>query len=805
MINEAYWIAPTTGFVLLNENWHDEHMPPLQLASYTHKLTKLCRADPSYFGAFSGYHQEGNYMCFTVNYKNVKHLQPEEKGIFLAGDFNGWDEARGNPVWQLSLSGDQRANTYTLCIEAEKVVKDQPVRFKFVTGDAFWLEVHSLAPNMIFDSDGLTNYELHPKRTGKHCFLFDVDDPNAIADAHQIVWHGDPPVIAPIRPGLFFYELRMQCIPGAVVQNSETVFHTFAPRAKSVQVEYFWELNSDEQSHQFVPMKRLDETCWEARVNENLHGAYYYLRVDGPVYPDAHFEPGMQLLDPYALATVSHAGPGIIWDARKLPTPPEALHEPPPWEDLVIVEAHVRDLLAQSAYSISTDEKLGFTGMTKWLKRKSNYLNKTGANCVELQPVQQFDSHNKEEYHWGYMTTNFFSPCAWYALDPEKGSQLQEFRELVDTLHEEGFSVIIDVVYNHVGNPPFLLFLDKAYYFEVDHNGELINWSGCGNTTRASAAMMKRLIIDSLIHYVRHYDIDGFRFDLAELVGSETLDEVATELKKIKPGVVLIAEPWSFRGSIARELKHMGWASWSDGFREFLPQYVKGEGSTEGLAHFMKAGLGEVAEYPFQSINYTESHDDYCWIDRITENEDCNGDTPTEVDRARTHLMFAVLFASLGVPMISAGQDFLRSKKGHANTYQRGDLNALDYNRMQTHAKTQRYVRGWIQYRLSNAGRTFRLREAPTEDYLVQLDTGNNGAALFHFNADQSIKNAPQHLFAINPSREECLLNHQCPSKTSWMLVADAFQIKPEGLKDKYWKTEKLAMPPLSCALWRRE
>src|SRR5690606_3232013 len=163
----------------------------------------------------------------------------------------------------------------------------------------------------------------------------------------------------------------------------------------------------------------------------------------------------------------------------------------------------------------------------------------------------------------------YFSPESSYSLNPAEASGVKELQQLVAAFHRRGIAVILDVVYNHVGEPAHLMFLDKLYYFYQDATGELSNWSGCGNDFRADAAMARRLIIDSCRHFIEAYGVDGFRFDLADLIGRDVLVEIETALKRTKPDVILIAEPWSFRGHIAGELRDTGWASWNDGYRNF--------------------------------------------------------------------------------------------------------------------------------------------------------------------------------------------------------------------------------------------
>jgi pullulanase/glycogen debranching enzyme len=262
---------------------------------------------------------------------------------------------------------------------------------------------------------------------------------------------------------------------------------------------------------------------------------------------------------------------------------------------------------------------------------------------VELLPIQEIgDTYDKNEYHWGYMPANYCSPESSYAQIPELGSQIKELQDLVAAFHQHGMAVIMDVVYNHVGEPNHLLHIDKQYYFHLEKEGNLSNWSGCGNDLRCDTLIGRRLIIDSLAHLVETYNVDGFRFDLAELIGVDVLKEIEVALKRIKPSIILIAEPWSFRGHIALDLKTTGDAHWNDGYREFLRDYQLGQGNQDGLRYFLCGSLDHLTVWPAQSINYVESHDDFCWLDKITENPDHFGMHPTANDRRRTYLMVAI-------------------------------------------------------------------------------------------------------------------------------------------------------------------
>jgi pullulanase/glycogen debranching enzyme len=404
------------------------------------------------------------------------------------------------------------------------------------------------------------------------------------------------------------------------------------------------------------------------------------------------------------------------------------------------------------------------------------------------------------------MTNNFFAPESSYALAPEKASGVRELQELIAAFHARGIAVILDVVFNHVGLPAHLLLIDRIYYFEQDASGILSNWSGCGNDLRARSAMAKRLIIDSCLHFIEAYGIDGFRFDLAELLGVEVLREVEVALKRVKPDVVLIAEPWSFRGHIAGALRDTGWASWNDGYRDFLRDYVRGAGAPERMEYFLRGSPWYFAKWPAQTVNYTESHDDRTWIDMITENANNDGFAPTANDRRRTHLMTALLFMSIGIPMIAAGQDFLRSKHGVNNTYLRGDLNALDYRRLYRFLGTHGYFADWIALRRSELGRLLRQHSRPSEGFFRFFQVPGSPALAVIYNADQS-QGPERLLFAINPTMGDVTIP---VGDAVAGVVAGAWEQLADHERffsaDGHGATEPveadLFVPALGCGLW---
>ncbi|MBT8419310.1 MAG: glycoside hydrolase family 1 [Gammaproteobacteria bacterium] len=651
---------------------------------------------------------------------------------------------------------------------------------------------------------------------------------------------------------------------GATIEKGKTTFSLFAPRAECVTVTFFQDLtNPDPKTHELT---QLDQGIWQIIHNRNLHGWYYYFQVyrpkkdevaavdeqkDGntgnsdpknrdtaiacserknqkdkksgapigvrenhePIndeqenQPDPVDEDPPKILDPYALAAVGPTGPGIVWDRKRIKHPSGRKFTTPDLHDLVIVEAHIRDLLKNAPIALEEEERLGFTGLEKWIRAKGCYFKSLGVNAVELLPLQEIGDHYaKEDYHWGYMPVNYFAPDSSYARRPESGSQIEEFQSVVKAFHDEGFAVLIDVVYNHVGNPNPLFFIDGDYYFHLNEAGVLTNWSGCGNDVRCDAPMTRRLIIDSLTHFIECYDVDGFRFDLAHLIGIETLEAIESALKAVKPSIILIAEPWSFRGHFDTGLKHTEFASWNDGYREFVYRYLLGHGNQEGLHYYMGGSTKHLTARPTQTVNYVESHDDRCWIDKITENPNHRGDNPTATDRRRTHLACAVIMSSLGIPMISAGQDGLRTKQGIDNSYREGDINAIDYQRTMEYAATHDYFRKWISFRRSQRGQVFRLNLTPSSTFFHYFGAQNSSATAIQYNADKS--HGPRSLlFAINPHRGIEYIHIGGLDLCNWKQIADHERFEEQGLATMCFSIEHgiLTLPPLSCGLWEEK
>lgn len=804
----AYWTSWQGGVIVLQHDWPwSDPLPKLYIDPGERPLSCLKKLPAYVFALAAGYYGEKETIGFVLNCSQHEAVDWLDQDFYVAGDFNGWGEAIGKESWKMVPQRVGEELCFVLKV-AKASFKDTALdtaglRFKFASSKGQWLRVPSTAPNKVYDSQNHENYELDLSRTGEHLLGFEVAQRSETLDQDEILWlEANHEERCKLRCGRLFLSLKTDKPLGAIVEDEQTLFRVFAPRAKRVSAVYFD--SREPEAVSALPLSLREDTYWEGQCPKNLHGFHYYYHVEGENKDKlSHFDGSFKVLDPYALLTVGREGPGIIIDKAKLSPLTPKTFSPPAWQDLIVLEAHVRDLIAKAPLTLSSEERLGFKGLEAWIRNKDNYLKSLGINALELQPLQAFDNLKKEDYHWGYMPINYFSPAPAYMSGPSRPEQVYELQSLVHACHEAGLAVIVDVVYNHYGEPNHLLYLDKYHYFECSEQGDLSNFSGCGNDLRCSAPMTKRLIIDSLLHWLEFYQVDGFRFDLAELLGVRVLKEIEAELKAVYPKVILIAEPWSFKGHIGYELRSTGFASWNDGYRKFIKDYVLGKGNSDGFEYYLQGSLGHLSSFPAQSINYAASHDDYAWIDSISENPKHNGYIPTLRDRRRTHLMIAFLMASIGVPLLAQGMDSLHSKLGIANTYLRGDLNALDYNRIAEYSGTHAYFKAWIAFRLSSRGKLLRLASRPGKGYFQFFRAEHSSAMAALYNADSSL-GEERLLFAINPHLYETLIPLEALQTQDFQPIADHERFDDEGLSSAtfLWKEGSLYLPPLSCGLW---
>jgi len=730
---------------------------------------------------------------FELSEKNFPNIcRAGGTDYYLCGNFNNWGAAIGDNKWKLKRDGD----VWHIDVPSE-VFADRRKKYLFkIACPHRWLEPRPDSPNVDRDAEGNLNLRLAPDKTGKNLVEVYLKADFDLRGGSHISAPQISDTISEIDKLPVMLTMDCEEPLGAHIENGDTVFTAFAPRADGVELVI---KRIDGEAYESFEMKKIHRGVWQARLSGNLHGALYGYKVRGRNLDSlTAFEPDKLIADPFARALEKSSGLGFVVDAKTLPRPRKRFN-PPHWHDLVILETHVRDLLKNAPAYIDPSEKLGFAGLAKWLKDPDCYLRRCGANCIELMPVHEFAYEHPAEYQWGYMPVNWFAPSSAYAQYPQKMSQLAEFAELVESFHAAGLAVVLDVVYNHLGNPNSLLIMGKQYFFETAIDGSLMNYSGCGNDFRSGTPVGMRLILESLKFYVEHFDVDGFRFDLAELLGVDALKTIERELKKIKPSIILIAEPWSFRGHIANALKETGFASWNDGFREFAKSYALGGGNVDGFRHFLGGSAGGVAAWPAQTVNYIESHDDMCFLDRIAQSHD----NPTFEDERRYKLGYAFALLSHGIPMLAEGFDLIRTKHGLNNTYLNGDVNALDYGRALRRTGVGDWLRRLVKFRLGAQAAALRLGHPASGGFFKFFKDGESNAMGALYNADSSLR-AKKIFAAFNPSIFEQSIHLEGFCLNSFRQIADIDRFEHSGLADMRLEPEvsALNMPPLSVAIW---
>ncbi len=798
-INWAAWTALDSGVVSFTKDWKGKNPPELWWGEDKLNLKSIRRFVPEQFGLQGGYFGRDGKLKFVLPDILLEDFD-EDEDYYVTGSFNGWDEAIGEKDWQMNPGVVMGQSCQVLTISEEDFSHIENANFKFVTGSGVWIDVPEDARNTHIDKLGIKNYLFSSERSGRHLFRFKTPLPLNQGEGRRLFAKiGETVESIRLNPGVFLKSMDAEGPFGAIIEDGLTRFRLFAPRAKSVSLYLFDDQDGPEGEP--IEMELTENQVWEISLDGSYHGWFYHYAVTGQeVEESGYFDPDFRIIDLYAKAVCGPLGPGIVVDEDFFQTE----HIPfkaPNWHDLIIAEAHVRDLTANAPVSMSDEERLGFRGLNKWIEDEAFYLKQLGVNAVELQPLHEFDSIDKEQYAWGYMPINYFSPASQYCKDPTKLDQIVEFRETVRCFHQQGMAVLLDVVYNHVGEPNFLQYLDKEYYFLLTNDGHYENHSGCGNTLDANTPMVRRLIRDSLVHWIRAYDVDGFRFDLGELIGVETFSWLEKELKAVKPEIILIAEPWSFRGHIGKQLRETGFASWNDGYREFARKYVTNQAESRDVGFFMRGSTPDWSRFPAQSVNYVASHDDRCWIDKISENSNHDGHRPTEADRRRTHIMTGMLMMSVGIPMVSSGMDMMKSKGGTNNTYLRGDLNAIPYDRMAEHSGTVEYFRKWIAFRLSELGRYVRLDSFPGNGYFI---TSRNDVAFgIIYNAGW-LSGSERLLFVMNPGYEYRILQFTDNKMESFDQISDTERWGDPVLEEPKFamQGETVSVPPLSCGLF---
>ncbi len=420
-------------------------------------------------------------------------------------------------------------------------------------------------------------------------------------------------------------------------------------------------------------------------------------------------------------------------------------------EDQIIYEMHVRSFTRAESSGIPAKHRGTFAG----IRDKIPYLKELGVNAIELMPIFEFDEFENSRInpetgemllnYWGYSTVDFFAPKAGYAATGRFGMQADELKALVKELHKNGIEIILDVVFNHTaeGNEqgPTISFrgIDNKTYYMLTPEGYYFNFSGCGNTLNCNNPIVRNLVLDCLRYWAEEYHIDGFRFDLASILGRDPwgfplanpplLETLAFDpiLAKCK----LIAEAWDAGGlyQVGSFPAYGRWAEWNGKYRDTLRKFIKGDATVGEMAQRLQGSPDLYAwegRAPATSINFITAHDGFTLMDLVSYNQKHNqangednrdGDNSNEswncgwegetddpqINALRQRQIknaLAILMVSQGVPMILMGDEMGRTKQGNNNTYCHDNhLNWLDWQLLETNADLFKFFKHCIAFR----------------------------------------------------------------------------------------------------------
>ncbi len=504
---------------------------------------------------------------------------------------------------------------------------------------------------------------------------------------------------------------------GAIYTPSATTFRVFAPTAQTVTVIVADTLEGNE-GRRDCAMKALPSGIWEVTVEGDLQGKYYAYALSG-----IGFDAGREITDIYAVCTQGRHARSLIVDLSKT-DPPGFREHPAPQiaspTDAIIYEMHVRDFTIAANSGVHHKGKyLGLTESGTHLPDDPSvctgldHLTELGITHVQLMPVQDFDNTEADDdsYNWGYMPAYFNSPDGWYATSREGLARITELKQAIQTFHERGIGVILDVVYNHTSSRAAFEQLVPDYYYRRTCAGRFANGSGCGNEFRSESPMARTFLLDSLKYWVRQYRVDGFRFDIMALTDAETMQRVKAELEAIRPGILICGEPWTAgptplgRRSDRRHIRGLGIGSFNDYVRDGIkgdvnghePGYIQAGKRIHDIRHALEGSIHLYTASPSESVNYFECHDNLTAWDKLSHS------VPDESEETRKRMLrFAalILFTAQGITFMHAGQELCRTKKGSHNSYNQPDeVNRIDWSLKKQHADVWAYHRGMIAIR----------------------------------------------------------------------------------------------------------
>ena len=583
---------------------------------------------------------------------------------------------------------------------------------------------------------------------------------------------------------------------GATYTKEKTTFRVWAPTAEEVYLNLYesgkdWEDDLIEK----IPMTADENGTWVATVDGDMAGTYYTYTaiIDGL---------NIEACDPYARTTGVNGKRAMVIDLPS--TDPEGWdndanpHANEPVNDAVIYELHVRDFSVSEAGNIADAGK--YTAFTHTGTKTEggnatgmDYIKDLGVTHVHLLPFYDFgsvdeNSPTSEQFNWGYDPVNYNVPEGSYSTDPYNGQvRVSEAKQMVKAFHDNGLSVVMDVVYNHVysGKDFCINRLVPGYFSRINADGTYSNGSGCGNDTASERSMVRKYIVDSVCYWADEYHIDGFRFDLVGLLDVDTINEIVTEVHKTHPDVIFYGEGWSMNTDMTKEnvtlatqqssAKTPGFAYFNDNIRDGLKGSVFNTAETgwvsgsKGKERQLQASFMANESWskdPTQIVQYASCHDNNTLFDRIaTARQDLDEDTRIKM----SNLAASYYLMAEGIPFMQAGEEILRTKEKEdgsydSNSFSSGDeINCIKWETLDDpkYQANLEYYKKLIAFRKEHG-----LLRLNSEDEVTKRVTPIDGldanVIAFHLdNSDRGVEgeSAEGIFLAYNPNMEETTVN----------------------------------------------
>jgi glycogen operon protein len=643
---------------------------------------------------------------------------------------------------------------------------------------------------------------------------------------------------------------------GATVSRQGANFSVYSKHATGIELLLFDRADDARPSRviRIDPLTNRTYHYWHVFVPGVKAGQLYGYRVAGAfdLSIGMRFDERKVLLDPYGLAVAVpqnysrdaawQKGDNTATAMKSVVADPSAydwegdtpLHRPS--SRTIIYEMHVRGFTRHPSSGIAEEKRGTFAGLIE----KVPYLRELGVTAVELMPVFQFDTQDSPPgrvNYWGYAPVSFFAVHQAYSSRQDLLGPLDEFRDMVKALHRADIEVILDVVFNHTAegdhNGPTLSFrgLDNSTYYILDQDRvRYANYSGTGNTLNANHPIVRRMIVDSLRYWVEEMHVDGFRFDLAAILGRDESGQSMPnppvlwdiESDPALAGTKLIAEAWDACG-LYQVGSFIGdsWKEWNGRFRDDVRSFLRGD---EGfVGYFADCLLGSPAIYGHkereveQSVNYVTCHDGFTLNDLVSYNRkhneangegnrdgaddnrswNCGVEGPSDdpaVEKLRSRYVknfLTLTMLSAGMPMILMGDECRRTQFGNNNAYcQDNETSWFDWGLLAKHADVHRFVR------LLNARR--RLRNTEIERQRISLNRLLRGANLtWHgVKVGQPDWSMSSHSVALTVEmRDERLTVHLIANAYWEALDFELPQIGRSGISWRCWINTALDQP----------